>query len=263
MVDKVIKIHRIENKNPSQKVKQTFQIILIGNSKVGKTSIIQKCLFNTFSDIYQKSKSFNLFWTNYEINSELYCLQLWDVSGDEKNVNSVTGKFYKNCNCAFLIYSINDFESFTSIEKWLTDLRRYANDNILTVLIGNKIDIKTERLVSYENGKKYKDDNKIDYFFEISAKNGENIENLIKNTIVTLFCQIKYSTKMYEKLNESIDRKSNVHIKFRPSQLQRTSLFDSKTKIKKDIIKEEELNEDLEKNGENEKKKSRVGCCFC
>ena len=68
---------------------------------------------------------------------------------------------------------------------------------------------------------------------------------------------------MYEKLNESIDRKSNVHIKFRPSQLQRTSLFDSKTKIKKDTIKEEELNEDLEKDGENEKKKSRVGCCFC
>ena len=263
MVDKVIKIHRIENKNPSQKVKQTFQIILIGNSKVGKTSIIQKCLFNTFSDIYQKSKSFNLFWTNYEINSEIYCLQLWDVSGDEKNVNSVTGKFYKNCNCAFLIYSINDFESFTSIEKWLTDLRRYANDNILTVLIGNKIDIKTERLVSYENGKKYKDDNKIDYFVEISAKNGENIENLIKYTIITLFCQIQYSTKIYEKLNESIDRKSNVHIKFRPSQLQRTSLFDSKTKIKKEIIQEEELNEDLEKDNQNEKKKLKVGCCFC
>ena len=263
MVDKVIKIHRIENKNPSQKVKQTFQIILIGNSKVGKTSIIQKCLFNTFSDVYQKSKSFNLFWTNYEINSELYCLQLWDVSGDEKNVNSVTGKFYKNCNCAFLIYSINDFESFTSIEKWLTDLRRYANDNILTVLIGNKIDIKTERLISYENGKKFKEDNKIDYFIETSAKEGENIENIIKYTIITLFCQIQYSTKIYEKLNESIDRKSNVHIKFRPSQLQRTSLFDSKNKIKKESIKKDEFNDKEENLEQNDKKKLKAGCCFC
>ena len=263
MVDKVIKIHRIENKNPSQKVKQTFQIILIGNSKVGKTSIIQKCLFNTFSDIYQKSKSFNLFWTNYEINSEIYCLQLWDVSGDEKNVNSVTGKFYKNCNCAFLIYSINDFESFTSIEKWLTDLRRYANDNILTVLIGNKIDIKTERLISYENGKKFKEDNKIDYFIETSAKEGENVENIIKYTIITLFCQIQYSTKIYEKLNESIDRKSNVHIKFRPSQLQRTSLFDSKNKIKKESIKKDEFNDKEENLEQNDKKKLKAGCCFC
>ena len=263
MVDKVIKIHRIENKNPSQKVKQTFQIILIGNSKVGKTSIIQKCLFNTFSDVYQKSKSFNLFWTNYEINSEIYCLQLWDVSGDEKNVNSVTGKFYKNCNCAFLIYSINDFESFTSIEKWLTDLRRYANDNILTVLIGNKIDIKTERLISYENGKKFKEDNKIDYFIETSAKEGENIENIIKYTIITLFCQIQYSTKIYEKLNESIDRKSNVHIKFRPSQLQRTSLFDSKNKIKKESIKKDEFNDKEENLEQNDKKKLKAGCCFC
>ena len=263
MVDKVIKIHRIENKNPSQKVKQTFQIILIGNSKVGKTSIIQKCLFNTFSDIYQKSKSFNLFWTNYEINSEIYCLQLWDVSGDEKNVNSVTGKFYKNCNCAFLIYSINNFESFTSIEKWLTDLRRYANDNILTVLIGNKIDIKTERLISYENGKKFKEDNKIDYFIETSAKEGENIENIIKYTIITLFCQIQYSTKIYEKLDESIDRKSNVHIKFRPSQLQRTSLFDSKNKIKKESIKKDEFNDKEENLEQNDKKKLKAGCCFC
>ena len=263
MVDKVIKIHRIENKNPSQKVKQTFQIILIGNSKVGKTSIIQKCLFNTFSEIYQKSKSFNLFWTNYEINSEIYCLQLWDVSGDEKNVNSVTGKFYKNCNCAFLIYSINDFESFTSIEKWLNDLRRYANDNILTVLIGNKIDIKTERLISYENGKKFKEDNKIDYFIETSAKEGENIENIIKYTIITLFCQIQYSTKIYEKLNESIDRKSNVHNKFRPSQLQRTSLFDSKNKIKKESIKKDEFNDKEENLEQNDKKKLKAGCCFC
>ena len=263
MVDKVIKIHRIENKNPSQKVKQTFQIILIGNSKVGKTSIIQKCLFNTFSDIYHKSKSINLFWTTYEINSEIYCLQLWDVSGDEKNVNSVTGKFYKNCNCAFLIYSINNFESFTSIEKWLTDLRRYANDNILTVLIGNKIDIKTERLISYENGKKFKEDNKIDYFIETSAKEGENIENIIKYTIITLFCQIQYSTKIYEKLDESIDRKSNVHIKFRPSQLQRTSLFDSKNKIKKESIKKDEFNDKEENLEQNDKKKLKAGCCFC
>ena len=262
-MDKTLKIHRIENKNPNQKVKETFQTILIGDTKVGKTSIIHRCLYNDFSEVYQKSKSFNLFWTNYEINSEIYCLQLWDVSGDEKNVNSVTGKFYKNCNCAFLIYSINDFESFTSIEKWLTDLRRYANDNILTVLIGNKIDIKTERLISYENGKKFKEDNKIDYFIETSAKEGENIENIIKYTIITLFCQIQYSTKIYEKLNESIDRKSNVHIKFRPSQLQRTSLFDSKNKIKKESIKKDEFNDKEENLEQNDKKKLKAGCCFC
>ena len=263
-MDKTLKIHRIENKNPSQKVKETFQTIIIGNSKVGKTSLIQKCLYNNFSEVYQKSKSFNLFWTNYEINGDLFCLQLWDVSGDEKNVTTVTGNFYKNCHCAFLVYSINDFESFTSIQTWLSDLKKYAKDDILTILVGNKTDIKTERLISYENGKKFQEENKIDYFFEISAKTGNGVEELVKHTIITLYCQIKFSTKIYEKLNESIDRKSNVHIKFRPSQLQtRTSLFETRNTEER-TIEEEELYEEMDEHNENEKKKKlKVGCCFC
>jgi Ras-related protein Rab-1A len=262
-MDKVLKIHRIENKNPSQKVKETFQTILIGNSKVGKTSIIQKCLYDNFSEVYQKSKSYNLFWTNYEINNDFFCLQLWDVSGDEKNVTSVTGNFYKNCNCAFLVYSINDFESLNSLRYWLNDLRKYAKENIVTILVGNKTDIKTERLLSYENGEKFKEENKLDHFLEVSAKTGDNIDDLIKNTIITLYCQIKYSTKIYEKLNESIDRKSNVHIKFRPSQLQnRGSIFDSKNKLPRISIEENEKEDEIDEETER-KKKTKVGCCFC
>ena len=72
-MDKTLKIHRIENKNPSQKVKETFQIIIIGNTKVGKTSIIQKSLYDNFSEVYQKSKSYNSgTWPELFVNNLSY-----------------------------------------------------------------------------------------------------------------------------------------------------------------------------------------------
>jgi Ras-related protein Rab-1A len=260
-MDKTLKIHKVDKKT-GVKVKETFQTILIGNTEVGKTSIIRRCLYDDFSDVYQKSKSYNLFWTNYEINNELFCLQLWDVSGNEKNVTSVTGNFYKNCNCAFLVYAINDFESLTNLQNWLNDLRKFANNDILTILVGNKIDLKTERLISYENGKKFQEENKIDYFTEISAKTGEKIEDLVYNTIITLYCQIKYSTKIYEKLNEINERNSTLSINLRPSTSDISSYLDariSKNSINYDINKTnfyEEFDTDIPK------KKRKKKCCW-
>ena len=77
-MDKTIKIQLIEN-NSTIKAKTIFQIIVVGDSQVGKTSLIQQGLNNKFIEAYKKSTPFNLFWKNYQINNEIYCIQLWDV----------------------------------------------------------------------------------------------------------------------------------------------------------------------------------------
>jgi len=260
MKKKKLKIQSIEN-NPTIKAKSIFQIILIGDSKVGKTTLIQRILNHKFIEIYNKSTPFNLFWKNYQINNEIYCLQLWDVCGDQFS-KKIIGNFYNTCNCVFLLYSIDNIESFNNLKNWLNDLKKYTNDNILIILIGNKIDLNLERKILFNQGKKFQEENNLDKFIEISVKDNINIVQLINYIITTLYYQLKYSTKIYEKLNEINERNSTLSINLRPSTSDISSYLDariSKNSINYDINKTnfyEEFDTDIPK------KKRKKKCCW-
>ena len=95
-------------------------------------------------------------------------------AGQEK-FRSITRSYYRGAAGALLVYDITRRETFDHLQSWLEDCRRYSNQNIVIMLIGNKCDLETKRQVSTEEGTKFAEDNGLT-FLETSAKTAENVE---------------------------------------------------------------------------------------
>ena len=185
-----------EGEEETQKTKLSLKILLIGDSEVGKTSILLKYTEHIFpedhiSTIGVEYKDKNIKKDNYNIR-----LQIWDTAGQER-FRSITKSIYRNANGVLFIYDVTKKDTFNNIKNWIKDLENFEND-IKSIIIGNKIDLDDKREVNKndleELAKKYNMP-----FIETSAKNNINIEEcfdlmvneILKekddNTIIKLF----------------------------------------------------------------------------
>ena len=113
---------------------------------------------------------------NISINDRNIRIQIWDTAGQEA-YRSITRSYYKNSTCVFIVYDITEKKTFDDVDIWLRDCREICYKNVLIYLIGNKSDLEDKRQITYEEGKKYAEDNNL-VFFETSALNGNNIEEI-------------------------------------------------------------------------------------
>ena len=155
----------------------SFKLIVIGDSGVGKSCLTNKATTNIFEDNYNATVGFEFFTFNLKMFDKVIKLQIWDTCGQELYRSLVTN-FYRNCSLAIIVYSITSKESFESIEMWLKELRTHSNPDAKVFLIGNKIDLENERQITKEEGEKFKQTNKLDFFMEASAKSGFNAKNI-------------------------------------------------------------------------------------
>ena len=146
-----------ESSDDDQKIKLSLKILLIGDSQVGKTSLLLKYTEHVFPEehiatIGVEYKDKFILKDNYNIR-----LQIWDTAGQER-FHSITKNIYRNANGVLFVYDITNQESFSNIKNWIKDLQNVGND-IKGVIIGNKIDLEQKRDISKqyleEIGKKY------------------------------------------------------------------------------------------------------------
>ena len=98
-----------------------------------------------------------------------------------------------------MVYAINSKESFNNIEMWLRELRTHSNPDAKVFLIGNKIDLENERIVTKEQGEQFCKENKINGFMEASAKTGVNTKNIFIKAAETLYLDyLRYQKKAEE-----------------------------------------------------------------
>ena len=93
----------------------------------------------------------------------------------------MTRSYYRGAACAILVFDITRRSSFTNLQTWLTDARKLVNDYTVFVLVGNKLDLKVKREVSFEEADKFAHDHKLIYI-EASAKTGEKVEEVFLET---------------------------------------------------------------------------------
>ena len=205
----------------------SFKLIVIGDSGVGKSCLTTKAVKNNFEDYYQATVGFEFLTFSVKIEDKLIKLQIWDTCGQEQYKSLITN-FYRNASLAMMVYAINSRESFNNINRWLKEIRIQSHPDVKILLIGNKSDLENERVVSYEEAKKFQEENQILYFCETSAKSGLNTKEVF----------IEAARILYEEHNNYRLRSRN------------NSFVDNK------LIKEEIP----QKLGKKEKKRSK-GCC--
>jgi len=102
-------------------------------------------------------------------------LSIWDTAGQER-FRTITTAYYRGANAIFIVFDLTNMESFTNVNRWMSDLSRYHNlDSVAMLLIGNKSDLIDSRQVDFTTAKKFANEHNMDYF-ETSAKDSSNVE---------------------------------------------------------------------------------------
>jgi small GTP-binding protein len=161
-----------------------LKMVLLGNSSVGKTSILYKLVESRFSDTHSSTIGVDYKKMDFNIDGKKVHIQLWDTAGQER-FKSIVLSYYRGAHGALFIYDITDKETLSDIStRWLIDLRG-NNEHARVGLIGNKTDLKDARAISTEQGKKFSEEIHADLFEEISAKDisQENLSKIFEKMI--------------------------------------------------------------------------------
>ena len=181
-----------------------YNIVILGDYNVGKTSIINRIVHDSFDNTSYPTIGtcfFSKIIHNKNINEPVK-FSIWDTAGQERFRSFIT--FYlKNAHIIFLCYDITNINSFNNLKIWFNIINKYVyNDFFIGVLIGTKNDLEHKRIISYNEGHNYA--NKINFFFyETSSKLNNNIDTLFEFTIDTFFNKNKnliYENNNKEKL---------------------------------------------------------------
>jgi Ras-related protein Rab-1A len=153
-----------------------LRLLLIGDSGVGKSSVMIRFADNEYVPEYATTIGVDFKVKTITIDGRNIKLQLWDAGGQER-FRSIAESYYRNTNGIVIVYDITNFNTFLNIGHWIESVKRRNPDSTKIIIVGNKSDQESKRVVPYEAGKKFANEHGYD-FFEVSAKKGTNIEGL-------------------------------------------------------------------------------------
>ena len=151
-----MEVRRLEPNQISEKEDFiSFKIIIVGNSGVGKSSLLKKAVIDKFKEDYHPTIGFELQLIYYKINGKKIKLQIWDTCGQEMYRSLIQG-FYRNSSLALLTYSITDQKSFDDLSEWVKEIKNNSEEKISIFVVGNKYDLSNElRIIKREDGEQF------------------------------------------------------------------------------------------------------------
>ena len=190
-----------------------IKLLTLGDTEVGKTSIVLR-----YSDDKFHQNKISTIGVDFKVKmitkgNEKIKISIYDTAGQERFKNIVK-HYYKGANGILLIYDISKRITFEKLQFWLDDLKENADiDNLFIYLVGNKNDKKEEREVTFEEGNKFAKEKNLP-FIEVSAKTGENInqlfDDMIKGTILKIVNFDKKDNNLSNSINLSFLDKESV-----------------------------------------------------
>ena len=183
-----------------------LKITFIGNSSVGKTSIIDRFMNNNFNE--EIPCTINAAYSNKKLKIDPFTeadLNIWDTAGQER-FRSITKNYLNGSNGILIVFDLTNEQSFNDLDSWLDELKDFISDNkIEKILVGNKCDLPMCENIK-EKAQKYADDHQMKYL-TVSAKNGINIEPLFEILGKDCIKNIKQAQEEIEE--EGLEKKDN------------------------------------------------------
>jgi len=152
-----------------------YKLVFVGDSSVGKTSIISRFMYDHFDTNYDATIGIDFLAKTHTVDGKTVRLQLWDTAGQER-FRSLIPSYIRDSSVAVVVYAVDNRDSFDSVDKWIEEVRKEREDEVLLVLVGNKIDLHRKEVSSKEGAAKARDYRAI--FIETSAKTADNVHEL-------------------------------------------------------------------------------------
>ncbi|XP_030576616.1 ras-related protein Rab-19-like [Archocentrus centrarchus] len=152
-----------------------FKLILIGDSNVGKTCVVQNFKSGIFSEKQQNTIGVDFTVRTLDIEGRKVKMQVWDTAGQER-FRTITQSYYRSAHGAMITYDITRRATFDSVKHWIKEVELYGAANVVLVLIGNKCDLEQERQVQFQEACSLAKERGILAALETSAKGSQNVD---------------------------------------------------------------------------------------
>ncbi|XP_010555333.1 PREDICTED: ras-related protein RABG2-like isoform X3 [Tarenaya hassleriana] len=165
----------------SLKNRTLLKVIVLGDSGVGKTSLMNQYVYNKFNRQYKATIGADFVTKELHVGEKPVTLQIWDTAGQER-FHSLGSAFYRGADCCVLIYDVNALKTFESLNNWHDEFLKQANpvepETFPFVLIGNKIDIDggNSRVVADKRATEWCGSKGGIPYYETSAKENMNVD---------------------------------------------------------------------------------------
>ncbi|XP_041350488.1 ras-related protein Rab-35-like [Gigantopelta aegis] len=152
-----------------------FKLLIIGDSGVGKSSLLLRFADNTFSGTYITTIGVDFKIRTVDVGGEKVKLQIWDTAGQER-FRTITSTYYRGTHGVIVVYDVSSGESFANVKRWLHEIDQNC-DVVNRILVGNKDDDADRKVVLTQDAERFADQMGIQ-LFETSAKENKNVEEM-------------------------------------------------------------------------------------
>ncbi|BFZ07263.1 hypothetical protein BsWGS_10302 [Bradybaena similaris] len=151
-----------------------LRLLLVGDTGVGKTCLICQYACNEFHESHLTTIGVDFKMKVIDLDGRKVKVQIWDTAGQER-FEAITKQSFTRAQGCVLVYDICSRTSFEALGKWMLFVKRYAKEDTVVILIGNKCDLEERRQVSRNTAQQFADQNNLRYY-ETSAKNLESLK---------------------------------------------------------------------------------------
>lgn len=154
-----------------------FKLLIIGDSGVGKSSLLVRFADNHFSGNYITTIGVDFKIRTIELHGEKVKLQIWDTAGQER-FRTITSTYYRGTHGVIVVYDVTSGESFANVKRWLHEIDQNC-EVVNRILVGNKNDDPERKVVLTEDARRFAEQMGI-RLFETSAKDNINVEEMFR-----------------------------------------------------------------------------------
>ena len=168
------------------------QLLIIGNSIVGKTSILTKYTTKTYNENYLATVGLDFFTKDETIDNKIIRIKIWDTAGQER-YKAITKCFFQRAQGIIIVFDVTNKKSFDDLKIWIDSINSQSQltedlENMPIIIIGNKIDI-PNRVIDKETALNFAKEQNFDYY-ETSAKTGEGVDVAIRDLVKKVMAYI-------------------------------------------------------------------------
>jgi len=188
-----------------------FKLLIIGDSGVGKSSLLVRFADDCFSGNYITTIGVDFKIRTIEIQGERVKLQIWDTAGQER-FRTITATYYRGTHGVVIVYDVCAGDSFANVKRWLQEIDQNC-EVVNRILVGNKNDDPSRKVVLTEDAQRYADSMGIQ-LFETSAKNNVNVEQMFR--AITELVLVSKKNQRPDSVSEMGSAGGGIKLKNRP-----------------------------------------------